>query len=419
MKHSILSYLITASCFFFTHTVFAQIAPTTEAELTSPISKGNWLIGGNILISSEQNFSTKSKRKNFTPTVGYFLADKFLVGTEISLFQSKLDRINLGNDFKVSSFQVSPMLRYYLGDNKIKPYLQLTGVWNSSKVSGGDSFAFESFTMNKGALLGQLGFDLFLSPNAAFNLHLSGLIAGDKLDLSLLEENFYTGFQRRIIMGAGMNFYLTGKDNRSTNKTDSPLVERFFQKGNRTIGVTGSLNFDPFYVQGSIYTRKFKSAKSRRNLLVDSFLGEGFFGGDFGGVILLRPELEHFIKLNDQFFFTPAIGVGLATSFGGGGSDFSVNAQFYPKLLYFLNRVILDAGLQINSPFTQFTGNSGSDTWIGSFVVGGDYFIQDNLSLRGEVYIQTFGYQQFGYSPIYDILPKNVFRIGINYFIGN
>ncbi|MEM1119622.1 MAG: hypothetical protein AAGJ18_04195 [Bacteroidota bacterium] len=77
----------------------------------------------------------------------------------------------------------------------------------------------------------------------------------------------------------------------------------------------------------------------------------------------------------------------------------------------------MDAGWQINTPFLGFSSQFDGGDWASSIVLGGDYFIQNNLSLRGEVYLRTFGEGQFGFSPLFDLLPNQVFRVGFNYFI--
>ena len=77
------------------------------------ITKGNWLVGGSANFSTIQYSSGASlhyKQTNFqiSPTVGYFLKDKFAVGLRPSLSYGSN---NLGNSSTVIT--IGPFVRYY------------------------------------------------------------------------------------------------------------------------------------------------------------------------------------------------------------------------------------------------------------------------------------------------------------------
>lgn len=77
------------------------------------ITKGNWLVGGSASYSSLNSLSTAStqfKQSNFqiTPSVGYFLKDKFAVGLNPSLYYGSN---NIGNSSTIIT--IGPFVRYY------------------------------------------------------------------------------------------------------------------------------------------------------------------------------------------------------------------------------------------------------------------------------------------------------------------
>ena len=414
MKKSLLQLFCLVIALCCVNTMHAQITTTLDTETPSPISKGNWMIGGQLQLNdSEGSSQFYNPQLQISPTVGYFLANRFLVGSGIGLTQSQFTGFT-SEDFKTVTFQFSPLLRYYLGDKKVKPYLQVNGIFTRTKASGGGIPS--PYTYSSSMVQGQFGLDFFLSKNAAFNLSLVGRIYdSEDRDYIINQEPDFL-LSNRLTLNAGMNFYLSSQ--KSVDAT-TPIIERYFGKGNRTLGVEGAVSFDPFVALGSVYSKKFINDRTRRNLLMEGFLGKQLYEEDFAGIFLFRPEFEHFIPLNERLFFAPSGGVALTVSSAGSETEFFVNAQLYPKLVYFTQKMIFDAGLQVNTPFTQFSGDADSEDWNGSLVLGADYFLQDNLSLRGTFHINAFGYQQIGYSPFYDRLPDNVFRIGINYFIEN
>lgn len=83
------------------------------------ITKGNWLVGGSASFSrlqSSSEASTQYKQTNFqiSPTIGYFLKDKFAVGLRPSL---NYGRATGSNSTVLSSgtvITIGPFVRYYL-----------------------------------------------------------------------------------------------------------------------------------------------------------------------------------------------------------------------------------------------------------------------------------------------------------------
>lgn len=90
----------------------------SEAQIT----KGNWLLGGNAHFSSikhtNENESTQTQRQiGFSPVLGKFLFDKFVVGLKPTF----LHDVNISDDADavVNHYRLGPLLRYYfLSDEK-------------------------------------------------------------------------------------------------------------------------------------------------------------------------------------------------------------------------------------------------------------------------------------------------------------
>ncbi len=98
MKKTILLILIASA--FFNHA-------------NCQITKGNWMVGGNVSFSNLQNSSTASaqfKQTNYeiNPLIGYFLEDRFAIGLSPSFTHSI---VNPGNTNTVLS--IGPFVRYY------------------------------------------------------------------------------------------------------------------------------------------------------------------------------------------------------------------------------------------------------------------------------------------------------------------
>lgn len=88
------------------------IAMKTNAQIT----KGNWMVGGTGNFSSYENKSSNNGTEvtykgigiNISPKIGYFFANKFVAGTNVSIGYSK------PKNFDSSlSYGIGPFARYY------------------------------------------------------------------------------------------------------------------------------------------------------------------------------------------------------------------------------------------------------------------------------------------------------------------
>lgn len=85
---------------------------TTRAQTSS----GTFSIGGNIGINTSRADNNgdemKSSTYTFAPGVGYFVADKFMVGADLSISIDKNDGPNTHT--KQTNFALGPFARYYI-----------------------------------------------------------------------------------------------------------------------------------------------------------------------------------------------------------------------------------------------------------------------------------------------------------------
>jgi hypothetical protein len=133
MKKSVL--LLLAACIFF------NIA-------NSQITKGNWMVGGNALFSSQsenlRGTAVKGLNIELLPGIGYFFIDKLAGGARISFKYSKTKY----NGVSSNSTQVGlgPFLRYYFLNQEKRVNLFAETYYQYLLISGSN---FKSYNENK------------------------------------------------------------------------------------------------------------------------------------------------------------------------------------------------------------------------------------------------------------------------------
>lgn len=85
----------------------------------SQVTKGNWLVGGNINFSStnyKSDAGSKSVGFDFklTPNIGYFIADKFATGIKAGIGKNGRKAEGTTVSATYTDFNIGPFLRYYL-----------------------------------------------------------------------------------------------------------------------------------------------------------------------------------------------------------------------------------------------------------------------------------------------------------------
>ncbi|QHT66843.1 outer membrane beta-barrel protein [Rhodocytophaga rosea] len=168
---------------FFLPTAYAQ----TE--------KGTLLLGGNASMSFNSQMSNKSFGVSIYPQVGFFVANKFALGANVSLGYSSYDV----NSFRSGSIGIGPFVRYYLGAGKAIPFLEARGGWNhyQSKYKEPNGTTRKDRQNSGYGGLG-LGLAYFLTPT----IGLESLLSYD-----LYRQNSYTN--RALNLRIGFQIYFS------------------------------------------------------------------------------------------------------------------------------------------------------------------------------------------------------------------
>ena len=204
--------------FFLTAIAVFTLTFVTAQEETQEFgfSRSDVFIEGNLGFSSSKNTSsdvtgdlneTKNNSFTFNPKAGYFLTDKFAIGVELSIGNSKTEANSFGNpnfisETKGSLFGAGVFARYYFLElgKRFKTYTQLGVGYVSSKSeasqTGSTQLTNDVETSDIGTRLG-LGLQYFVTPRIAINFGLSDILSfssGTSKDNITNVENKFSSF---------------------------------------------------------------------------------------------------------------------------------------------------------------------------------------------------------------------------------
>ncbi len=136
--------------------------------------KGRWAAGGQGSFSYSSQQNTHDFSMTLSPSVGYIVADNFLIGSGITL--SYNDAANNINSYKYSSLGLglSPFVRYYFGKTNWRPFAGLAGTYSFSHQQGtvqGSSFNSPNSYVYK--VSPTLGLAYFINRTASVNFGLA------------------------------------------------------------------------------------------------------------------------------------------------------------------------------------------------------------------------------------------------------
>lgn len=160
----------------------------------SQTSAGNWILSGNASFNSFRNVSAATlqfKQTDFlvSASVGYFVADKFVLGAKPS-FSYVTNSINFNGE-KETLFSIGPFARYYLLNTDRQFNIFTEGGYTYGK--------------SKPSKLEQNTFYFLAGPVLYFNTSVGlEFTAG----YTLTKVSGYDGINRAIRMGLGFQFYL-------------------------------------------------------------------------------------------------------------------------------------------------------------------------------------------------------------------
>lgn len=127
-------------------TLFFFIVFSLSLTLNAQITKGNWLVGGNIGFSyskskPESTINSESFNIDLSPNIGYFFWDKLALGTRVNYFYSHY-KSDSGNS-KFDSFFISPFVKFYLlsEEKMINPFLESSYRFNLLDDTNLDEFS--------------------------------------------------------------------------------------------------------------------------------------------------------------------------------------------------------------------------------------------------------------------------------------
>ena len=141
--------------------IFPELAFTPEfrvklflnTDKSSPkILADKYLKKGNTTFGFEGSLNSFYKSVNFTPSIGYFLTDKWLIGSSLSVFYQKNNRFSVG---------IAPEMRFYQPITKNMQLLLRGASWARVSVLNADN----STTFDTGQIDLGIGLNKFIAEN--------------------------------------------------------------------------------------------------------------------------------------------------------------------------------------------------------------------------------------------------------------
>ena len=161
-------------------------------NLQAQTQKGRWQVGmqvGNITYRNHGKDASKSWSARFTPTAGYFVAKNLLIGTGIpfSINYASVGQSGSyfqGDDALNTSLGLSPFIRYYFGEARLKPYLggSYSYLYKTYKYTNSTVPIPDVLTTAYSTVIApSIGLAYFMSQHIAFNIDLSYNISQDQI----------------------------------------------------------------------------------------------------------------------------------------------------------------------------------------------------------------------------------------------
>ena len=185
----------------------SALAFTTQAQT----EKGKFSLGGDVELNSDKAQGAAKSNISFTvlPTVGYFVADNFSVGTGVGYEFAKA-YVGAGataSSLKNTAFVVSPFARYYKGITeqfKFFGQLSVPMSFGNTKVgdANGDNFTKVSKDTNVGVALSP-GFAFFPSKKFGIEFSVNGISYND----ATLKDNNDNKIGGSKNFNVGANFF--------------------------------------------------------------------------------------------------------------------------------------------------------------------------------------------------------------------
>lgn len=143
---------------------------------TAQTEKGRWMVGaqvGNFQFSTQNQYSSFSG--SISPSAGYFMVNNLVVGTGIPLSLAINNYADPNGDIhnRSTSVGLSPYVRYFIGSNKLKPYVGVSYAYSKSNQrteSGYQTTKTGGFTSS---VIPTVGVAYFINRSVALNAGLN------------------------------------------------------------------------------------------------------------------------------------------------------------------------------------------------------------------------------------------------------
>ena len=123
--------------------IIIAVALLFTVNANAQITKGNWMVGGTLNLSSAEStsisndieYKTKGSGFSVNPNLGYFIADKFCIGTSVGFYFSNPE----GDNNNSTGITVGPFARYYFlnTEKTVNIFANVGYGYSSSKTENG------------------------------------------------------------------------------------------------------------------------------------------------------------------------------------------------------------------------------------------------------------------------------------------
>lgn len=138
--------------------------------------KGSWMVGadiGNFSYSSQNGY--RSFSASVAPSAGYFVAPNLVVGTGLPFSLSTNKYYNPSGDAHARNISIglSPYIRYYVGERKLKPYVGVSYAYSRTSQRRESGGQIDTGSGSTSSLLPSLGVAYFINRAVALQAGLT------------------------------------------------------------------------------------------------------------------------------------------------------------------------------------------------------------------------------------------------------
>lgn len=203
-------------------------------ENNSSISKGQWMLGGTMSLSTSDDF-IHTPNFSISPMAGYFIGKRFALGLNMNYAVTDMTTndplTGTEQSNTVSSLSVTPFARYYFGVGKIAPFAE-AGYGMNWNFSEGNKTS-DNMSYKIGA-----GLNYFITPSLA--------VEGK---LSYTRYTHANASVNPVSLGIGLQFFLS----RNQNTTAKETTTKFLEKGSWMIGGNVNVSFSDNEYSDNLY----------------------------------------------------------------------------------------------------------------------------------------------------------------------